>query len=149
MARAVRYQTYNWKILGSNPAALSISFLRKLSQVIRENKDTILHFTKYTHFKFIFACLLTQMKLLRCLLYTQLVFALSFCLWYLLGKLHNLITQSDFKLAGPVLTHNLNWHSFFRDRLWERLLQKSISVGNMSIRGCLEQNPMCNVHCSF
>jgi hypothetical protein len=26
---------------------------------------------------------------------------------YVLGKLPNLLTQSDFKLAGPGLTHNL------------------------------------------
>jgi hypothetical protein len=31
-------------------------------------------------------------------------FALSFYLRYLLGKLHNLLIQSDFKLAGLVLT---------------------------------------------
>jgi len=34
----------------------------------------------------------------------------SFYLRYLLGKLSNLLTQSDFKLAGPVLTHHLHWH---------------------------------------
>jgi hypothetical protein len=28
VAKAVRYETHNWKILGSNPAALNISFFK-------------------------------------------------------------------------------------------------------------------------
>ena len=34
----------------------------------------------------------------------------SFYLRRLLVKLLNVLTQSDFKLSGPVLTHNINWH---------------------------------------
>jgi len=34
----------------------------------------------------------------------------SFYLRRLLVKLLNVLTQSDFKLAGPVLTHNLHRH---------------------------------------
>ena len=69
----------------------------------------------------------------------------NFCLRYLPGKLHNLLRQSDFKLAGPVLTHNSHRHCFFRNQLWERLLRNSILVGNMFIRGCLEQSPVYNL----
>jgi len=53
LATAVRYQTQNGKILGSNRAALTISFLRKLSQVIRVNKD-IFTFYKYIQCWFIY-----------------------------------------------------------------------------------------------
>jgi len=34
----------------------------------------------------------------------------SFYLRYLLGRLPNLLTQNDFKLEVPVLTHNLHRH---------------------------------------
>ena len=71
----------------------------------------------------------------------------SFYLWWLLGKLPNL-TQSTFKRAGPVLTHNLHSHRFLYNQLWERLLQKSILVRNIFFGICWEQNQLTHQICT-
>jgi hypothetical protein len=68
----------------------------------------------------------------------------SFYLWYLLSKLRNLLTQCDFKLAGPVLTQ-VTLALIFQDRLCERLLENRIPVGNMPIGGCRERKLVYNL----
>jgi hypothetical protein len=64
---------------------------------------------------------------------------------YLLRELPNLLTQSDFKFAGPGLTYNLHWHLVSQYRLRESLLQESILLRNrFPCGGCQEQNPLYN-----
>jgi len=46
LVEAVRFRTHNWKIVGSNPGALYISFYNILSQVKGKNKQT---FSIYKH----------------------------------------------------------------------------------------------------
>jgi hypothetical protein len=143
VARAVRCETYSWKILGLNCAVLNISFLRNLFRVIRVNKDNFTNMYTLNLFLLVhlhrWSCCCVYCK------HNWFLHTHNFYLRYLLRKLPNLLTQSDFKITRPGLTHNLHRHWFFHNQLGERLLQKSILVGNMSIRGCLEQNPVYNL----
>ena len=63
----------------------------------------------------------------------------------MIGKPPNVLPQCDFVLAGPDLTHNLHWHWLFHNEFWERLQQKSIPVGNVSVGGCRAQNLVYNL----
>jgi len=120
-----------------------------LSQTFKQCKSSI----------FIFVCTLTLinqqsvtgtrqkvacgMIKMRIFWNTQFVFTPT--VWLGSGKLCNLLTHCDFKLAGPSYTHNLQRHRGSLYMRWESLLQNSIFVRNNSFGGCREKNLVYNL----
>jgi len=91
---------------------LKPSLLRILYQVIRKINRQFYTLQVHTHTQFKFIMLVHYKNEFSAVFTAHIIgfHAHSFYLRRLLSKLRNLLTQSNFKHAGPVLTHNLHRH---------------------------------------
>jgi len=105
MAEAVRFQTHNWNILGSNPAALTISFLKDPNQGITKINtqfvflwyayDVIDIHTVFIGMQLIYYANYLSPKRIRFRSIDCLTFIRMGAIWQLHGRVHFSIWQPE------------------------------------------------------